>query len=143
MLNLKELRLNRRLKQSELAEILHVKQNTISNWENGKTEVNNADAIKLANFFGVSVDYLLGREETKNPPKEKQPATKNCSTLEWTEEEIALGVVPNASKSKQNLTEDEKEWLDTFHSLNRKKGIGVTRIILSLINMLVEMPNKN
>lgn len=68
MLNLKELRLDRGLKQSELAEILHVKQNTISNWENGKTEVNNADAIKLANFFGVSVDYLLGREETKTPP---------------------------------------------------------------------------
>lgn len=68
MIRLKELRLNRELKQSELAEILHVKQNTISNWENGRTEINNTDAIKLADFFGVSVDYLLGREETKNPP---------------------------------------------------------------------------
>ena len=68
MIRLKDLRLKRGLKQSELADILHVKQNTISNWENGKTEINNTDAIKLAEFFGVSVDYLLGREETKNPP---------------------------------------------------------------------------
>ena len=68
MIKLQELRKRRNLKQSELAELLHVKQNTISNWENGRTEINNTDAIKLADFFGVSVDYLLGREETKNPP---------------------------------------------------------------------------
>ena len=72
----------------------------------------------------------------------KSTTKKTCSTLEWTEEEIALGVVPNALKTKQKLTEDEKEWLDTFHSLKRKKGIAVTRIILGLINMLVEMPDK-
>ena len=68
MIKLQELRKNKKLKQSELAAILHVKQNTISNWENGKTEINNTDAIVLADFFGVSVDYLLGREGTKNPP---------------------------------------------------------------------------
>ena len=70
MIRLKELRLQKRLKQSELAEVLHVKQNTISNWENGKTEISNADAIAIANFFGVTVDYLLGRSEEKTPPDE-------------------------------------------------------------------------
>lgn len=70
-----------------------------------------------------------------NPPQQHKP-------IEWTKEEIALGVVPNALKTKQKLSEEEKEWLDTFHSLKRKKGIAVTRIILGLINMLVEMPNK-
>lgn len=71
MIRLKELRLQKRLKQSELAEVLHVKQNTISNWENGKTEISNADAIAIANFFGVTVDYLLGRSEEKTPSDEE------------------------------------------------------------------------
>lgn len=63
MTRLKELRQQKQLNQSEIAKVLHVKQNTISNWENGKTEINNGDAITIADYFGVSVDYLLGRDE--------------------------------------------------------------------------------
>ena len=69
-MRLKVLRQQKRLKQSDIATFLHVKQNTISNWENEKTEMGNADAITLADFFGVSVDYLLGREQ-KTPPDEE------------------------------------------------------------------------
>ena len=63
MNTIRKLRLERNLKQSDLALILNVKQNTISNWETERTEVDRESTLKLADFFGVTVDYLLGREK--------------------------------------------------------------------------------
>lgn len=57
---LKELRTARNLKQSELAEYLSVDQRTISNWECGTNEPTFEVLKKLAKYFEVSTDYLLG-----------------------------------------------------------------------------------
>lgn len=62
MLQLSRLRKQKGLKQGELANFLGVAQSTLSGWENGKFEIDDKNKIKLADFFGVSVDYLLGRE---------------------------------------------------------------------------------
>lgn len=63
MNNLKQLRKGARMTQQELAELLHVRQNTYSYWENGKVNIDN-DALKfLANHFKVSVDYILGKTD--------------------------------------------------------------------------------
>lgn len=59
---LKKLRKNRGLKQQELEEILGIKRNTYSDWENGKTEPRFDNLVKLADFFNVSLDWLFGRE---------------------------------------------------------------------------------
>ena len=59
---LKELRLKKGLTQTELGEKVGVKQNTFTNWENGKREPNFETLLKLADFFGVSLDWLFGRE---------------------------------------------------------------------------------
>lgn len=59
---LKELRLKKGLKQQELAEILGIKRNTYSDWENGKTEPSYENLVKLADLFEVSLDWLFGRE---------------------------------------------------------------------------------
>lgn len=61
MNRIKELRLNKKLNQKELADIVNVKQNTISNWELGVTEIDNNNLIKLSDFFDVSIDYILGK----------------------------------------------------------------------------------
>ena len=51
--------------------------NTISNWENGKRTFDTKIANKIANFFGVSVDYLFGREDTTDGlPKPSVPGSK-------------------------------------------------------------------
>ena len=63
--NVKNLREDRDLRQRELAVVLNVSQNTYSQYENGVIELTAENLIKLADFYGVSVDYLLGR--TKNP----------------------------------------------------------------------------
>ncbi|MDE7454918.1 MAG: helix-turn-helix domain-containing protein [Clostridia bacterium] len=57
---LKDLRTARDLKQAELAEHLSVDQRTISNWECGMNEPNFEMLKKIARFFDVSTDFLLG-----------------------------------------------------------------------------------
>ena len=59
---LKELRLGNKLKQSDLAKELSVDQRTISNWENSTNEPDFETLTKIAKYFGVSTDYILGLE---------------------------------------------------------------------------------
>lgn len=60
---LRELRTEKSLSQKELAEILNYTQSNISEWEKGSVEPK-ATALKtIANYFKVSVDYLLGLED--------------------------------------------------------------------------------
>lgn len=59
---LKELRIARNIKQSELAKYLSVDYRTISNWERGINEPSLDMVIKLAKYFGETTDYLLGIE---------------------------------------------------------------------------------
>lgn len=68
MNRLKELRTKHRLKQSELADVLNVTQSTLSGWETGRYDIGNSDLNKIADYFDVSLDYLLGREVVKNGP---------------------------------------------------------------------------
>ena len=59
---LKELRLENNLSQPKLAEKIGVTQKAIDFWEKGINEPKVSYVIKLAIFFGVSADYLLGIE---------------------------------------------------------------------------------
>ena len=60
---LRELRLERQLKQCELAKILTVDQRSISNWEKGVREPDFEMLAQMAMFFEVSAGYLLGIED--------------------------------------------------------------------------------
>lgn len=63
MNRIKSLRQKRGLSQQELAKLLFVNQTAVSQWERGSTNPSTDTAIALANFFDVSVDFLLGRAE--------------------------------------------------------------------------------
>lgn len=65
---IKELRLSKKITQVELAKHLSVSQGTLSFWEQGKYEPDNKSLAKLADYFGVSVDYLLGKTDIKKAP---------------------------------------------------------------------------
>lgn len=58
---LKSLRQEKDMLQQDLAEHLHVAKSTISGWEVGRNQPNYDTLIELSIFFGVSVDYLIGR----------------------------------------------------------------------------------
>lgn len=60
---IKELRVEYRLKQKELAAKIHIAANTLSQFETGKANPGYDVLIMLADFFEVSVDYLLGRAD--------------------------------------------------------------------------------
>lgn len=64
-MRLKELREKRGISQVTLASALNLNQNSISRYETGEREADYATLIAIADYFGVSVDYLLGR--TDNP----------------------------------------------------------------------------
>lgn len=70
MKRLAELRKSHNLSQKELAEILNSSQNTISNWETGKREPDFETTIMIANYFCVTTDYLLGKNDFNALPKE-------------------------------------------------------------------------
>ena len=60
---LRELRLEKDLKQSDVADAMNVVFGTISNWELGVSFPNIEDLKKLADFFDTTADYLLGRTD--------------------------------------------------------------------------------
>lgn len=66
MNRLKELRQEKKLSQKELADYLGVNEKTISRWENGESTIKSDKAQALADYFGVSVGYLLGYSEKVN-----------------------------------------------------------------------------
>ncbi len=70
-IRIRDLREDKDLKQKDLAEYLQVHQTTYSDYELGRLNVPVAVLHKLADFYGVSVDYLLGRTDVKEPYPKK------------------------------------------------------------------------
>ncbi|MBQ9414386.1 MAG: helix-turn-helix transcriptional regulator [Clostridia bacterium] len=60
---IRDLREDRDIRQKEIAAYLNVSQNTYSQYENGVIELTTPTLIALADYYGVSVDYLLGRTD--------------------------------------------------------------------------------
>lgn len=63
MKRLKSLREAKNLKQSDLAKEFNVSQSTIAMWETGKRDPDSEAMQKMADYFNVSVDYLMGRSQ--------------------------------------------------------------------------------
>lgn len=66
---LRDLREDADLKQRQLAELLSVSQATYSRYESGELDVPSSVLIRLADFYTVSVDYILGRTDKRNLPR--------------------------------------------------------------------------
>ena len=59
---LKNLRKEKLLTQADLAKVLNTNQSRYGKYENGKTNLSIENAKKVAKYFGVTIDYLLGSE---------------------------------------------------------------------------------
>lgn len=57
----------RKESQQKIADRFGITQRTYSNYESGKSQIPDDLKIRFAEYFGVSVDYLLGREEKNSP----------------------------------------------------------------------------
>ena len=63
MNRLKELRKEKKLTQKELAEETDIPYRTLQRWENGESQIKPEKVEKLADYFGVSIGYLLGYDD--------------------------------------------------------------------------------
>jgi transcriptional regulator with XRE-family HTH domain len=84
MLRIKELRESRKIKQKEMAEILQVPNNTYNQWENEKRQPDPDMLVKIAEYFGVTVDYLLGRDEEPHKTEKSPSATDGLTNFQST-----------------------------------------------------------
>lgn len=66
-MRLKDIREDRDITQGEVAAFLHVKQNTYSQYENGKRGIPVETLVALSAYFDTSVDYLLGLTDEIKP----------------------------------------------------------------------------
>ncbi len=108
--NIKSCRKEKRMTQQELADTLHVSQQTVGAWETGRA-VPGADTLnELADFFGVTADYLLGRtptpEFTAKEEKDIQSVLKN--TINGLSNEAGLSFLKNGG---EELDEESAELL--------------------------------
>ena len=63
MLRIKELRRKQKITQLKMAMDLNLNQNSISRYENGERQPDINELIRIADYFGVSIDYLVGRTD--------------------------------------------------------------------------------
>lgn len=78
---IKALRESRRMNQAELAKLLGVANTTISQYETEKRSVDDASKIKIAEYFNVSVDYLLGRWDMQEKQIEENIKASDFSAI--------------------------------------------------------------
>lgn len=70
---IRDIRMDRGLTQEDVAKTLHVSQNTYSQYEIGTTRYPLDAVVTLAEFYGVSVDYLVGLTDEPTPyPRKKK-----------------------------------------------------------------------
>ncbi|OUN07139.1 hypothetical protein B5G43_05915 [Flavonifractor sp. An92] len=105
MNRIKELRTAQtpKMSQDKLGKLVGVGRTTVTMWENGSNEPDNATLVKLAEIFGVSVDYLLG----KNP---EPPSPSGSGTAPADQEQLMAAFWGG----DQDLTDEDKEamWAD-------------------------------
>lgn len=114
-LNIKQLRKEKNVNQETLAEMLDVTSQAFSRYERGERELGYAALMKLANYFDVSVDYLLGNSTYFYPDAVKKIAP------ELSDEESELlalfGKMSPAQKARfvgygEGLLNERKEMAD-------------------------------
>lgn len=108
MIRLKELRSERKISQQKFASDIGVAQNTVSNWEAGNRDPGTDMIVKIADYFGCTTDYLLGRSPLPQSEERETPSEEG-------EEKIVYGV----RKGSPDLTDEEiailKRFVRTLH----------------------------
>lgn len=81
MNRIRELRENAGLRQIDVAKATGIDQKTLSNYETGKTNPDSYSLIQLADFFNVSIDYLVGRIDSLQTSIDKEDIYKKIDMI--------------------------------------------------------------
>lgn len=113
---IKSLRTEKHISQRELAAAVNLTQQAVAKWEKGISEPDSDTLLKLADYFGVSVDYLLGRSDMGT--KREKPTAKG----------------DELSEDESKLSAAEKEWIQLFRLLSDDQR----QLIRSMIRGIVQ-----
>ena len=107
---LKELRISKNLSQEELSNILNVRKSSISNWETGKATPTFDMLTKIAQYFGVTIDYLLNftQNDVDNMERLKQ-ALKQAGMWNYAIDDMSREDFEKAMKIIAMLKENKKD----------------------------------
>lgn len=114
-MRIKELREQKDISQTELANYLGVVRSTICQYEKGNRVPDTETLIKLADYFEVSVDYLIGHDEI-------------------TPEERAAGATET---KKISITPIEDEMLYVFRQIGKKHGTDAQRALITVAEKML------
>ncbi|WP_404387564.1 helix-turn-helix domain-containing protein [Ligilactobacillus animalis] len=101
---IRDLRKEKKLSQSELGKLIGVSQTTVTAWETGRAEPASTYIKKLADFFNVSADYLLGRPEKKSSNEDQ----KSKDLKKFLEDNLDNGMTFGDGK----VTQEDREKLE-------------------------------
>ena len=117
---LKTERIKKGLSQMALAKILGISQQTIGSWETGRTSPDLETLVKIAKFFNVSTDYLLGLTDIE---QKKEPDN----------------IMPGISlKNNIELSADEEELIKKYRQLPADRQETVKLILDNQVNAVIQ-----
>lgn len=118
---IKEMRIERRVTQKQLAEALNISVTNMCNIENGKTAVTIQNLIKMKNFYGCEMKDFFIYEEDKND--------KNVVNVE--EKTVPAGeILSSANKAEDNKTEETK--IKFPETIELQDAINLLRLLRSV-----------
>jgi len=85
---IRKLREDKGLNQLELSKLLNIGNSTLSQYESGQRTPSDDIKIKLSKIFDVSIDYLIGNSNIKNPYNHIETIAAHHDSEEWTEKEL-------------------------------------------------------
>ena len=109
MNRIKELRLEKGLLQSDIAKIINKTDRIIGFYESGERDPNTETLSLLADFFNVSIDYLLGKSDIRNPEK-----------MEIDTDKINIGL---SAKDYTHITDNQRKQIEEFAKLVLKDNL--------------------
>lgn len=110
---IKELREEKSKSQYEISKEIDVARYTYANWEQGRSEPSIADLEKLANYFGCTIDYLIGRENDFG-------ITQNKTNSLTTKEERLLKSFTQLDTDEQDKIIEDCEYFANKHIKSRR-----------------------
>lgn len=122
MNRIRELRENSGMKQIDLAVFINVSQGTLSNWERGVHDPDNETITRLADYFNVTTDYILGRTDDPSPP--------------WAKKEAPAAGAEDASKKLVTPEEIESDLMELFERRGITAG-NISKEKLELIEKII------
>lgn len=117
--------------QQQLADKLHIARSNVSNWETNNNGISTELLQSLADLFGCSTDYLLGKTD------------KRTTYEQWDEKfPINKQELSNLEEISKHLTDEQKEQLGFYNFTDENKITGSSALINGLYDMGLLEENK-